>query len=318
MRINCLGIFLTRKCNFACTYCCTETGEDPPDKMTFDELKSVVLQAKALGAKTIVIPGEGEPLLDENLFSLIDFAAQSGLHTTIFTNGTLVDQQAAQHLAGQKVTVIFKLHSLDSQTYDVLAGRRGAATWESYYTDATGGTAVPLPLGMKLLLDAGYGKAPLVPLHEFLIVETVVARQNLTHIPAVARFCTELGIGCMVETLLKVNRADHNSQVVGITAEEEQRLFDDLCGILGWRFRLRQKRRCRFETNPFLDVSGNIRHCFSLPADIGNIRRMSLAELHEKELRARREAGLMSKRFSLGHRGFRYCASRRELKPVRP
>jgi MoaA/NifB/PqqE/SkfB family radical SAM enzyme len=287
---------------------------DPSDKMTFDELKGVVLQAKALGAKRIVIPGEGEPFLDETLFPLIDFASENGLKITIFTNGSFIDQGAAAHLFGKRVSVIFKLHSLDQSVYDFLAGRSNAANWADYCGAETGHQKTRIPLGLKYLLEAGYRERPLLPLRRSLLqVETVVVRQNLNDIPIIAGLCKKLGIDCVVETLIKTNRAYHKSSILAVAAEEELKLFYDLRGILGWRFSLGQKRRCDFETNPFLDVSGNIRHCFSLAASIGNIREMSLAELHKKELGVREKTGMMSKKFSFNQPGLRCCASRKVI-----
>ena len=314
MRIQSLGIFLTRRCNFRCIYCCTETGADPPDKMTFPELKNAVLQAKALGAKTISIPGEGEPLLDNNLFPLIDFACENGLRTIVFTNGSLIDEQAAKHFFQKRVLVAFKLHSLNESAYDMLAGGTSPISWTDYCIGGKRDRTTSVPVGLKRLLDVGYAKRPSSPFHgSLLLIETVIVRQNLDHIPSIARFCKELGIGCMVETLINTNRTRLNSSKLAVPKKAELKLFKDLTSILGLRFRLHQKRRCSFETNPFLDVAGNVRHCFSFAASIGNIRDMSLAELHERELFVRKKTGMMSRRFSLNHHGFLRCASRKVI-----
>jgi MoaA/NifB/PqqE/SkfB family radical SAM enzyme len=280
--------------------------------MTLDELKGVFLQAKALGAKEIVIPGEGEPFFDNNLFSLINFASANGLKVTVFTNGTLIDRNIADTLFRHKVFVVFKLHSLNRSVYESLAGRSNVVTWENCCVGEGGNNTFTIPVGLKCLLQAGYGHKSLFrPLNSNLCIETVVVRQNIQHIPIIAQFCEQLGIKCMVETLIRTNRADRDASTLGVTAEEEMKLFEDLRRILGWRFVLRQKKRCRFETNPFLDISGNIRHCFGLGAKIGNIREMPLAELHENELGIRKETGMLNRRYSFSHQGFLTCASRR-------
>ncbi len=311
MKINALGIFLTRKCNFRCTYCCTETGIDPPDKMTFNELKNVSLQAISLGAGTLVIPGEGEPFLDKNLLPFIDFASENGLGVTVFTNGSIIDKKTADHLFKKRVTIVFKLHSLEESVYDTLAGKNEVVKWNDF-SFASHKKVTRIPSGLKYLLQAGYGGRNLPQSSRaFLCIETVVLRQNIKHIPDIARFCKELGIGCKVETLIKVNRADQNASKLAVAEEKELELYYKLRKILGWKFALTQKRRCGFETDPFLDISGNIRHCFSIAANIGNIRDMTLYELHKKEQRVRKKAGMMNKRYALNHRGFLFCASRK-------
>jgi MoaA/NifB/PqqE/SkfB family radical SAM enzyme len=314
MKIDSIGIFLTRRCNFRCIYCCTETGADPSDKMTFEELKETILQAKALGTREIVIPGEGEPFLDENLFPLIDFAVSNGLKIKIFTNGALIDRYKAAILFKKKVNIIFKLHSLDRKIYDCLAGKSDAVNWTEFHNKNNVNKIIKIPSGLKYLLEAGYGNLSHPLFSETLLqIETVVVEKNLRCVPIIAQLCNDLGIDCMVETLIGSVTSDNNASVLGISSEEELKLFNALKRIMGWKFIMRQKLRCRFETNPFIDVSGNIRYCFCLPADIGNIRNTPLAVLHNKELSFRKSIGMISKKIDIHRRGFRYCASRKAL-----
>ncbi|MBW2144766.1 MAG: radical SAM protein, partial [Deltaproteobacteria bacterium] len=197
---------MTRRCNFHCTYCCAETGIDPPDKMTLDELKDVLLQAKALGAKEIVIPGEGEPFLDNNLFPLINFASANGLKVTLFTNGTLIDRNIADSLFRHRVFIVFKLHSLNRPVYDLLAGKNNVVIWGDYCVGGGKKNAFTIPVGLKYLLQGGYGDKSLFrSLNSHMCIETVVVRQNVQHIPIIAQFCKQLAIKCMVETLIRTN-----------------------------------------------------------------------------------------------------------------
>lgn len=314
MRINSLGISLTRRCNLNCIYCCSETGVDPPDKLTIYELKNLVLQAKALGAKWVIIPGEGEPFLDENLFPLIDFAIENGLRIKIFTNGLLIDRQTAAYLYRRNVAVVFKLHSLHESTYDLLAGKPNITNWTDYRTYKDTEIIKRIPQGLKNLLNAGYSRSPLLPFSESLLqIESIVVQQNLNCLPKVASLCKELGVNLLAETLIRARRSEKNASILMVPAKEELKIFDTIYGILGWKFKLQQKIRCRFETNPFFDISGNILHCFSLAADIGNIKEYSLAELHQKEILIRKEKGMISRKFSFNHHGFRCCTSRKVI-----
>ncbi len=310
MRIGSIGIFLTRRCSFRCPYCCVETGADPPDKMTLEELQSVVRQAKALGARWVVIPGEGEPLLDDNLFPLVDFAQSLGLSTKVYTNGSLLDANRAARLFESRVSVVFKLHAFDKDRYDALAGiRSDYVPWEEY--KGAGAAVVKIPRGLRLLLEAGYNRAQRIRSGESLLqIESVVVRQNLAALPDIARWCKAQRIDFMVETLLPT-RADGQTTSLFVTLEEERAVFKELRRILGWKFGCSQRIRCRFETNPFIDLSGNLRHCFGLACHIGNVREKSLADLHERELALRNQIGLLSWPIAIGRSGFRRCASRR-------
>ena len=314
MRINSVGMFLTRRCNFRCIYCNTDTGSDPSDKLSLDEAKDIVVQARALGARWLVIPGEGEPMLDKNLFPLIEFSLSQKLHTKVFTNGSLIDRRAADFFFRNRVSVVYKLHAADEQTYDVLAGKKNAAEWVEYRKPKEMQRTIRIPVGLRHLLEAGYGhgndRYRLNPLFE---LATVIVRPNLNQIPLIARMAKDLDSGLFVETTIFTGRAVENADFLSVTVEEELHLYNNLSRILGWRFRAQQKVRCRFETNPFFDVNGRLRHCYGLDADIGCISESSLEDLHAKELSLRKKTDMISRIWNWGHRGFRKCATRRRL-----
>ena len=112
MKIKKLGLFLTSNCNFKCIYCCVQTGEDPPDKLNFCELKDILVQARSMGAKYLVIPGKGEPLLDVNFFPLIEYAQKIGMVCEVNTNMSLINKDIARWLFDRKVHITAKLNSL--------------------------------------------------------------------------------------------------------------------------------------------------------------------------------------------------------------
>lgn len=313
MRIHSLGIFLTQRCNFRCPYCCIQTGEDPPDKLSLEELQDVTLQAKALGARWLIIAGEGEPLLDENLFPLIEFASSSRLAVKVYTNGSLIDDAIAARLYRLGTFIVLKLHALDPAVFDSLAGCCSAVEWD-YLPESYGIPGIRVPVGFRRLTAAGYcNRSGIGALETRLQIESVVVRQNLDAIPEIARLCRKLHIDYHIETMIRTHMNSGKLEEWKVTPDEEAELFRKLCRILGLKFRLQQKIRCRFETNPLIDVSGNIRRCFALGANIGNIRDTSLSDLHRTELMDRRSRGFLGPKFSMTHCGFRYCSSRKAL-----
>ncbi len=312
--ISALGLFLTRRCNLRCLYCCLEVGEDIPEKLSLQEIKSAIRQAREAGAKRLIIPGEGEPFLDENLFSIIEFTVDLGMKVIIFTNGLLIDRQTAEHLFRSGVILTVKLHALDAATYDRLAGKRTLAQWERFTHMAPGMETVRIPTHLISLLEAGYMRSRRFPWEESLLrIESVITRQNVDQLADLARCCRHWDTDFAVETIIPAGKARAGFSKLAVTPERQKTLLAELKKILGWSLGVRQKIRCTFETNPFLDVSGNIRHCFGLAAEIGNIRDLPLMELHRREMAVRQQRGLISPPVSFGYKGFRYCATRRAL-----
>jgi MoaA/NifB/PqqE/SkfB family radical SAM enzyme len=314
IHIRALGLFLTRRCNLRCIYCCIQVGQDPSDKLTFTEIQSAIRQAREGGAKRLVIAGEGEPLLDENLFPIIDFTTGLGMKVRIFTNGLSIDRLTAKHLFRSGVSLAIKVHALDASTYDRLAGKRNAGEWVGYPRMPRGMEKVIIPRNLKYLLEEGYLRSRRLPWEESLLqIETVITPQNIDQLPDLARCCKEWDADFMVETVIPAGNAIGKLSELSVTQERQKALMRELRKILGWTLGLRQKIRCTFETNPFLDVSGNIRHCFGLAAEIGNIRDIPLMELHRREMAIRVERGLLSAPFSFSNNGFRDCATRKSL-----
>jgi len=312
--IRALGLFLTRRCNLRCIYCCIQVGQDPADKLTLAEIQSAIRQAREAGAKRLIIAGEGEPFLDDNLFSIIDFTTGLGMKVRVFTNGLSIDRLTAKHLFRSGVSLAIKVHALDASTYDLLPGRRNAGEWVGYTRMPPGMEKVVILRNLRYLLEEGYLRSRRVPWEESLLqIESVITPQNLDQLPALARCCKEWDTDFMIETVIPAGNAIAWFAELSVTQERQKALMRELRKILGWKLGLRQKIRCTFETNPFLDVSGNIRHCFGLAAEAGNIRDIPLMELHRREMAIRLERGLLSAPFSFGNKGFRYCATRKSL-----
>jgi MoaA/NifB/PqqE/SkfB family radical SAM enzyme len=282
--------------------------------LTFAEVRSAIHQAREAGAKRLIIPGEGEPFLDENLFSIIDFATALGMKVKVFTNGHLIDRHMARHLFRTGVFLSVKVHSLDAHTYDRLAGKRNAVGWEEYTRMPLGMETIRIPRNLKYVLEEGYDRARRVPWEESrLEIQSVITPHNIDALAGLARCCKEWYTDFFVETVIWAGKAITRFSELSITKEREGALLRELRKILGWRLGLRQKIRCTFETNPFIDISGNIRHCFGMATKVGNIREIPLVELHRREMAIRVERGLLSAPFSFGNKGFRYCATRRAL-----
>lgn len=108
-------LLLSNACNLRCLYCYRDAGSPSNGQLSTDEWKDILFQAKDLGARTVRIPGSGEPLLDPAFcdgcsFPLIEFSNSIGLPTTFFTNGTLLTSDLALTLRKHDVCVVTKLN----------------------------------------------------------------------------------------------------------------------------------------------------------------------------------------------------------------
>ena len=118
-------------CNFRCRYCyvgdCHANAANGRSELTADEIRDVISQGQALGARKIVLLG-GEPMLYDFTPDLCEWIRGRGMGVEMFTNGTNMTAAMAERLFALGVHVVLKWHSADHQIQDFLAGASGAAS----------------------------------------------------------------------------------------------------------------------------------------------------------------------------------------------
>lgn len=103
MRVPFSGsIDLTARCNLQCVHCYTGPGNDAggsASEMPTDQVLRFLDEITGAGCLFLLITG-GEPLLRKDFHIIYAHAKKLGLLVTLFTNGTKVDSQTADFLAG--------------------------------------------------------------------------------------------------------------------------------------------------------------------------------------------------------------------------
>ncbi|MBU4184945.1 MAG: radical SAM protein [Proteobacteria bacterium] len=274
-----LTYLVSGKCNLKCPYCYTDAGKALSNELTFSECKSVIDQAKDLGAKTIWIPGSGEPFLDKNFYSngefpLIDYANQKGLSVTFFTNGYFVTGAIAQTLIKKNVCVITKINSFKPQIQDFLAGRKGVF--------------FKLREGLRNLIEAGFNEN--MPTR--LGVNTVITKQNYDEILDIFRFCRTNNIIPYISITLHGGRANQHNDL-DVSASKIKNLFHNALEIdqklYGYTWipsppiMADQCRKLYYDI--VVTSTGEVRFCPGIPITIGSIRKEPLFDImHKSEL----------------------------------
>lgn len=84
-----LQIEPTRKCNLNCKICMRRNLNDMDSTLSLDDFKKIL---KSGNFRYAGLHGWGEPLLNPNLFQMIEYAESEGVHTNLTTNGTLIGE----------------------------------------------------------------------------------------------------------------------------------------------------------------------------------------------------------------------------------
>ena len=119
-------IDLTYRCDNNCLHCWLWRPANSPeqkDELTFDEIKNIVDQARAMGTQKWSISG-GEPMLRLDFPEIFDYVTSKAVSYSLNTNGTLITPAIAQQLK-LKGTKMIALYGATAETYDKVTRHPG-------------------------------------------------------------------------------------------------------------------------------------------------------------------------------------------------
>lgn len=268
-RLLMISVFVTGLCDLNCVYCYASSGQALPGELTTDEYREIIRQGRDLGARTVWIPGAGEPLLQREFPDIVEYTSSLGMTLVMFTNSTHMTREMATFLYERDVSVITKCNGLQAATQDSLAGSRGAFA--------------RIQRGLRNLLEAGYNKDNPTRLG----IESVICRQNYGEIPHVFAWARRNNAYPYLELMIRSGRAMRSD--LDITAEEARQLFHQLLEIDETDFGYTWTpvppyvaTRCdKLLYNLVVDSQGYVRPCCAIPMRLGNIREKTLREILE-------------------------------------
>ncbi len=265
-RLLSMEIEFSRICNFRCSYCYVPEKQECQGELTRAEIKDVILQARELGARKIIILG-GEPSIYPHLAEMIAFLSEQGFEIEMFTNGTGVDAKLAEILAEARVRVVLKLNSRDREIQDQLAGRIGA--FDIIQTAFTN------------LKEAGYPSQQL-----FLALSTVICQQNIGELPEMWQWLREEGIEPYFEVITPQANAISNSWL-SVDGNQLKELFEQLSAIDQEKYGRQWEpqpplvgNKCmRHQVSCLVTASGDVTPCVGVTIPLDNIRNNRLGHI---------------------------------------
>jgi len=307
-KVEMLYLEVTHSCDLRCVGCYTKAGKEKNDVLTLEEKKSVVRQAKKMGARFVSLSGSGEPLLYDDIFILIDYIKQLQMGVIIYTNGTLLSKEVADFLVSRSVQVYFKLYSLNPTIFNRMVGVKDAYQWVDYSYNYNGEfKTIKIPSGLKYLFDVHDTTGH----HDLVKIEALITRINFSALLEVARFCKEVNLPLFLETPVFNGRAVNNYKNIMLSSDEYQSLYYGLEKILGKKY-LQTLRHysCPVESNPVVWTNGELGFCSSRKACIGNVRNTPLKILFLKAKKLKRQEDCLISKQKVKSKYFCTCNSR--------
>jgi len=129
-RIPLNGSFeVTMRCNLRCEHCYLPVAQrlgSRDSELTLPEIERILSEIADAGCLWLLLTG-GEPFLRRDFPKIYDYAKHKGLIISIFTNGTLLTEQIADHLAEWRPFGIeISLYGATQATYERVTGIPGS------------------------------------------------------------------------------------------------------------------------------------------------------------------------------------------------
>src|SRR5580700_7220820 len=95
----------TAKCNLYCPMCPRETHKQPKEDMS-DQVFEKLVEGAAQTGEHMMLIGLGEPFMDRKIFDRIEYCERHDISTLLSTNGTFLDEKAAERLLATRLAHI--------------------------------------------------------------------------------------------------------------------------------------------------------------------------------------------------------------------
>ncbi|NTU84900.1 MAG: mycofactocin radical SAM maturase [Chloroflexales bacterium] len=197
----CLTWELTYGCNLRCVHCLSSSGERRADELGTAEAKALIDEWAAMKVFYINVGG-GEPMARPDFFELMDYSLERGIGVKFSTNGTLIDEPAADWIASRDyLDVQISLDGATAATNDPVRGS---------------GSYMRARRAMELLAARGF---------DFKI-NAVATRQNVGQLDALHALARGYGAHLRVTRLRPAGRGVAVWQALRPTHAQNRALYD--------------------------------------------------------------------------------------------
>jgi MoaA/NifB/PqqE/SkfB family radical SAM enzyme len=210
-----VDVDVTNRCNLTCVGCQyhgPEAHENYQDCNRKDDLsvplfEDLCTDLQAIGTKTLVLQGQGEPFLHPEIFDIIEIAKSHGLRTTLLSNGTLLNEVNTQKLIESKL--------------DVLKVSLWAATPEQYEQNYPGNSAANYQKVVDGIARLSSLKKQLNAKHLSILIFYVFNKKNYKSIPDMVQFVRSLPCDGLYFSPMAVLKGDSGLERLSQNEQEE-------------------------------------------------------------------------------------------------
>jgi len=192
---------VTSGCNFSCKHCyIPSAGQD----LTTEEGEELISQLEELGVEELYLSG-GEPLHRNDIFHLMECAADSGLEVGVITNGWLITPSVANSFARSGASHVSVSVDGIGETHDRFRNKPGS------FKRCIRAIGLLRKAGVKVYLSP------------------TLSKLNLRELPQLLQLALDLGADFSTKVLVPIGRAGILRRYC-LDASEQKRVYEYLAG----------------------------------------------------------------------------------------
>lgn len=194
-----LSLDFSSRCNYNCDWCFNKhlLNKVELDILSLNERVKLMEDAVELGAKTLVVPGTGEPTLDPYFVETIEESHRLGLITVVYSNLTgKVNPQLLRFMCEHNVSVGIKLDSFSSLHF-MERYHTTERKFEEFKQNLS--TALEMYGNSQQVIENGNSYR--------LIANMVLTKENAGEIEVIAHFCEQNSLPLFVRPVKPVQWA---------------------------------------------------------------------------------------------------------------
>lgn len=109
-------------CNQRCKFCYRDFDGHKPDKLTEAVFLSAIRSMAKAGIRSILLAGDGEPLINKATPEAIILGGESGIDMALNSNGALLDEKTSERILKHLTWIRFSVMSSDPKIYSYIHG----------------------------------------------------------------------------------------------------------------------------------------------------------------------------------------------------
>lgn len=109
---------ITNRCNQNCFFCHAKGHND----VSIEDAEKIISNLSGINIKDFILTG-GEPMLNKDIFKILELLVNCGYKVDMCTNATMIDDKSALILSRYLSEVSVSLDTLDHNTYTFLRGK---------------------------------------------------------------------------------------------------------------------------------------------------------------------------------------------------